>query len=71
MGNIIFFKERRVYVKPLKSRLEAIQKLQLKVVDILQAWLISKACFSQIYKIILKPIYDLTRKGRQLIWGKV
>ena len=28
MGNTIFFKERRVCVKPLRSRLEAKQKLQ-------------------------------------------
>ena len=27
MGNTIFIKDRRVYIKPLKSRLEAIQKL--------------------------------------------
>ena len=29
MGNIIFIKDRKVCVKPLRSRLEAIQKLQL------------------------------------------
>ena len=29
MANIIFIKDRRVCVKPLRSRLEAIQKLQL------------------------------------------
>ena len=28
MGNIIFIKDRTVFIKPLKSRLEAIQKLQ-------------------------------------------
>ena len=28
IGNIIFIKDRRVYVKPLRNRLEAIQKLQ-------------------------------------------
>ena len=45
MGNIIFIKDRKVCVKPLRSRLEAIQKLELpptcqKVVKVLQAWLI-------------------------------
>ena len=29
MGNVIFIKDRKVCVKPLRSRLEAIQKLQL------------------------------------------
>ena len=29
MGNIIFVKDRKVCVKPLRSRLKAIQKLQL------------------------------------------
>ena len=29
MGNTIFIQDRRVCVKPLRSRLEAIQKLQL------------------------------------------
>ena len=29
MGNIIFIKDRKVHIKPLRSRLEAIQKLQL------------------------------------------
>ena len=28
MGNVIFIKDRKVCVKPLRSRLEAIQKLQ-------------------------------------------
>ena len=39
MGNIIFIKDRRVCVKPLRSRLEAIHKLklqqQLRVVEVL------------------------------------
>ena len=29
MGNIIFIKDRKVCIKPLRSRLKAIQKLQL------------------------------------------
>ena len=29
MGNIIFIKDRKVCVKPLRSKLEAIQKLHL------------------------------------------
>ena len=74
MGNIIFIKDRNVCVKPLRSRLEAIQKLQpptppkgcrsfAGMVSFL-----SKFC-PQLQK-LLKPIYDLTREGRQFIWGK-
>ena len=73
MGNIIFIKDRKVCVKPLRSRLEAIQKLHLPTTP--------KECrsftgrvnflsmfFPELQK-LLKPIYDLTRKGRQFIWG--
>ena len=45
MGNEIFIQNKRVCIKPLRSRLEAIQKLQpplqQKVVESLQEWLIS------------------------------
>ena len=74
MGNTIFIKDRKVCVKPLRSRLEAIQKLTLPT--------IAKGCHSfagmvnflsmfclELQK-LLKPIYDLTRKGRQFIWGQ-
>ena len=44
MGNIILIKDRGVNIKPLRSMLEAIQKLnpllQLKFVEVLKAWLI-------------------------------
>ena len=71
MKNTIFIKDRRVCVKLLRSRLEAIQKLQPPTT--------AKGCISfagmvnflsmfclQLQK-ILKPIYDLTRKGRQFM----
>ena len=74
MGNTIFIQNRRVCVKPLRSRLEAIQKLQPPTTV--------KGCISftgmmnfpcilcpELQK-LLKPIYDLTRKGRQFVWGK-
>ena len=74
IGNIIFIKDRRACVKPLRSRLEVIQKLQTPTT--------AKCCISfkgiinflsmfcpQLQK-ILKPIYDLTRKGKQFIWRK-
>ena len=69
MGNTIFIKDRIVCIKPLRSRLEAIQKLQPPTT--------AKGCrsftgminFLELQK-LLTIIYDLTRKGRQFIWGK-
>ena len=73
MGNTIFIKDRRVCVKPMRSRLEVIQKLKPPTTP--------KACrsfagmvnFVSIFcpelQKLLKPIYDLTRKGRPFIWG--
>ena len=74
MGNEIFVENKKVCVKPLRSRLEAIQKLQppktpngcrsfAGVVNFL-----SMFCLE--LEKILKPIYDLTRKGRPFHWGK-
>ena len=71
MGNTIFIKDRRVCVKSLRSRLEVIQKLKLPTTP--------KGCRSFARKVnlvsifcpelqkLLKPIYDLTRKGRPFI----
>ena len=74
MGNEIFIKNKKVCVKPLRSRLEAIQKLQppktpkgcrsfVGLVNFL-------SMFCQELQKLLKPIYDLTRNGRPFIWGK-
>ena len=74
MGNKIFIENKKVCVKPVRSRLEAIQKLQppktpkgcrsfTGVVNF-----VSTFC-PELQK-LLKPIYDLTRKGRPLVWGK-
>ena len=73
MGNEIF-SENKMCVKPLRSRLEAIQKLQppktpkgcrsfAGVVNFL-------SMFCPELQKILKPIYDLTRKGIPSYWGK-
>ena len=74
MGNIIFIKERKICVKPLRSRIEAIQKLNPLTTP--------KGCRSFVCMVnflsmfcpnlqkLLKPIYDLTRKGRHFVWGK-
>ena len=74
MGNVIFIKDKKVCVKPLKSRIEAIQKLNpptmpkgcqqfAGIVDF-----VSMFCL-ELQK-LLKPIYDLVRKDRQFIWRK-
>ena len=74
MWNITFIKNRKVCIKSLRSRLEAIQKFQLPMAP--------KGCrsfaglvnflsmFCPELQKFLKPIYNLTRKGRQFIWGK-
>ena len=74
MGNEIFIENKKVCVKPLRNRLEAIQKLQppktpkgcrsfAGVVNFL-------SMFCPELQKLLKPIYDLTRKGRPFHWGK-
>ena len=74
MGNEIFIESKKVCMKPSRSRLEAIQKLQPPKT--------SKGCrnFGRIVKFLsmfcpelqklLKPIYDLTRKVRPFYWEK-
>ena len=74
MGNEIFIQDKRVCVQPLRSRLEAIQKLQpptmvkgcrsfARMINFL-----TKFC-PELQKLI-KLIYDLTRKGRPFVWRK-
>ena len=74
IGSEIFIENKKVCVKPLRNDLEAIQKLQppktprgcrsfAGVVNFL-------SMFCPESQKLLKPIYDLTRKGRPLNWGK-
>ena len=74
MGNEIFIKNKKVCMKPLRNRLEAIQKLQppktpkgcrsfAGIVNFL-------SMFCPELQKLLKPIYELTRKGRPFYWGK-
>ena len=74
MGNTIFVKERRVCVKPLHSRLEAIQKMKAptsaKQCKSFAGMVNFVSIFCPELQRLLKPIYDLTRKGRQFVWGK-
>ena len=74
MRNTIFIKDRKVHVKPLRNRIEAILKLEPPKMP--------KGCrnfagmvnflsmFCPELQKLLKPIYDLTRKGRPFIWGE-
>ena len=74
MGNTIFIKERRVCVKPLHSQLEVIQKMKAPTTAKQCKSFAGMVNFVSIFcpdlQKLLKPIYDLTRKGRQFVWGK-
>ena len=74
MENTIFIKDRRGCVKPLRSRLEAIQKLKppttVKGCRTFAGIVHFSSLFFPELQKFLKPIYDLTRKGRQFIWGE-
>ena len=74
MGNMIFVKDKRVCIKPLRNRLEAIQKLQspttVKGCRSFAGMVNFLSMFCPELKKLLKPIYDLMRKSRQFVWGK-
>ena len=72
MGNTIFIEDRRVCVKPLGNILEAIQKLRLptavKGCRSYAGMVNFLSIFCPDLQKLLRPICDLTRKGRQCIW---
>ena len=72
MGNELFIK--KVCVKPLRSKLEAIQRLQppttVKGCRSFVGMVNFLSMFCPELQKLLKPIYDLTRKGRPFGWGK-
>ena len=74
MGNTIFIKDRGVCVRPLCSRLEEIQRLKPPMMVKGCRSFVGMAKFLSIFgpelQKLLKPIYDLTRKSRQFVWGK-
>ena len=74
MGNTIFIKGRRACVKCLRNRLEAIQRSQppttVKGCRSFPGMVDFLSMFCPELQKLLKPIYDLTRKGRQFRWGK-
>ena len=74
MGNTIFIKERIVCIKPLCSRLEVIQKVKAPTTAKQCKSFVGMVNFVSIFcpelQRLLKPIYDLMRKGRQFVWEK-
>ena len=72
MGNTIFIRNKRVCVRPLRSRIEAIQKLEpptmIKGCQSFAGMVNFVSLFCPELQKLLKPIYDLTRKGRQFMW---
>ena len=74
MGNTIFIQEKRVCVRPLNNRLEAIQRLKPPTTLKGCRSFVGMVNFLRIFCLDLqkplKPIYDLTRKDRQFIWGQ-
>ena len=74
MGNTIFIKDRIVCVKPLRNKLEAIQKLQppttIKKGRSFMGMVNFLSVFCPELQKLLKPIYDLKWKGRQFTWEK-
>ena len=73
MGNTIFIEEKRVCVKPLRSRLEAIQKLKPPNNEKCCRSFAGVVNFVSIFCLelqkLLKPIYELTKKSRPFVWG--
>ena len=74
MGNTIFIKERRVCVKPLRSRSETIQNFKPPTTQKSCRGFASVVNFVSIFctelQKLLKPIYELKTKGRPFVWGK-
>ena len=72
MGNTIFIRNKRVCERPLKSRIKAIQKLKppttIKGCQSFTGMLNFVSIFCPELQKHLKPIYDLTRKGKQFLW---
>ena len=71
MGNEIFIQNRKVCVQPLRNRLEAIQRQQpptaAKGCRSFAGMVNFLSMFCPELQKLLKPIYDLTRKGRPFI----
>ena len=73
MGNTIFIRDKRVCVRPLRNQIEVIQKLEppttIKGCRSFAGMVNFVSIFCPELQKLLKPIYDLNRKGRQFVWG--
>ena len=71
MGNTLFIRNKRVCVRPLRSGIEAIQKLKTPTMIKGCRSFVGMVNFVSLFcpelQKLLKPIYDLTRKGRQIL----
>ena len=74
MGNEIFIQNKKACVQPLRNRLEANKKLQhpttVKGCRSFAGMVNFLSMFCPDLQKLLKPICDMTRKGRPFIWGK-
>ena len=74
MSNTIFIRDKRVCVRPLRSQIEATQKLEppttIKDCRSFAGMVNFVSIFCLELQKLLKPIYDLTKKGRQFMWGE-
>ena len=74
MGNTMFIKDRQVCVKPIISRIEAIQQLKpptnVKGCRSFAGMVNFVSIFCPELQKLLKPIYELTKKGRHFILEK-
>ena len=72
MSNTIFIRNKRVCIRPLRSQIEAIQKLKppttIKGCQSFAGMVNFVSMFCLKLQKLLKPIYDLTRKGKQFLW---
>ena len=74
MGSTIFIRNKGVCIRPLGNQIEAIQNLKppttIKGCRGFAGMVNSVSIFCPELQKLLKPIYVLTRKGRQFIWGE-
>ena len=74
MGNTIFIRNKGACIRPLRSQIKGIQKLEppttIKGCRSFVVMVNFVSIFCPELQRLLKPIYDLIRKGRQFIWGE-
>ena len=74
MGNVFHIDGTTISITPLQSRVEAIQKLQppvnVKECKSFCGVVNYLSIFCKNLQKLLKPIYDLTKKGRPFLWQK-